>query len=485
MIKKDAIVTKILTLIQTGILSPGDKLPSLRQIAADNHVSLYTAIGAYDELVALGVIENLPKVGSFVLESGANVEQLLRMRNSALPVRQELESPETVRFYERYAEHLELSRETSSTQLSQEGIGESFYGDKAYGTLREIVRKVPVKNKWQFFQEEKNRLLSSIAQMMLPQQCFFLKENMLLFNSPMEALLLACVVCTATVAENGMALAIESPGCRFFRMCAQILNADYAEIPSDRETGLQVDALESELRAGRRFSALLCQSFRADPTGASMPMEEKLRLVELCKAHEIPLIEYDELGALQVGDDPPPPIKSMDHESVIFVSDLSCVLGSDLPLTYMEGGKYARRIASMQTFLGAFSASNESVAVAAGLIGKDMFGRVRALSGSVRACTELFRRKLESAAPESLRVYGNDAGPYLWIELPEGTVTKEFSKFASQNKVFVAPGPIFSSLEEAKRCFRVNCCAHRTEKNVAADAEALAEMLTAHLKKLG
>ncbi len=129
MIKKDAIVTKILTLIQTGILSPGDKLPSLRQIAADNHVSLYTAIGAYEELVAMGVIENLPKVGSFVLESGGSVEQLLRMRNSALPVRQELEAPETVRFYERYAEHLEMSRETSSTQLSQESIGESFYGD--------------------------------------------------------------------------------------------------------------------------------------------------------------------------------------------------------------------------------------------------------------------------------------------------------------------------------------------------------------------
>ena len=82
MIKKDAIVTRILTLIQTGILAPGDKLPSLRQIAADNHVSLYTAIGAYDELVAMGVINNVPKVGSFVLECGDNVEQLLKMRNS-------------------------------------------------------------------------------------------------------------------------------------------------------------------------------------------------------------------------------------------------------------------------------------------------------------------------------------------------------------------------------------------------------------------
>ncbi|MBR4157570.1 MAG: winged helix-turn-helix transcriptional regulator [Oscillospiraceae bacterium] len=115
MIKKDAIVTKILTLIQTGILSPGDKLPSLRQIAADNRVSLYTAIGAYEELVAMGVIENVPKVGSFVLDCGGNVEKLLKMRNSALPIRQELEAPENVRIYERYSENLQIARETEST----------------------------------------------------------------------------------------------------------------------------------------------------------------------------------------------------------------------------------------------------------------------------------------------------------------------------------------------------------------------------------
>ena len=485
MIKKDAIVTKILTLIQTGILAPGDKLPSLRQVAADNHVSLYTAIGAYEELVAMGVIENLPKVGSFVLDCGSRVEQLLRMRNSALPDRQALDAPEAVRFYERYAENLQISQKTESTQLSRECIGESFYGDTAYNTLREVVRKVPLNRKWQYFQEERNRLLSSIAQLMLPQKCFFLRENTQLFNNPMEALLLSIVVCSANARERGMVLGIESPGSRLFRICAQILNVDYVEIPSDCETGLAVDAFEEELRAGRRFMGLLCQSFHADPTGASMPMEEKERLVALCEKNDVPIIEYVPLGTLHVADDLPPPIKSINHESVIFISDLGCVLGSDLPLTYAESGKFARRIESMQTFCGAFSAANENIAVAAGLVGKEMFGPVKSLFSGIRSSTELFLRTFERAAPEGLRICGGSTGPYLWIELPEGVETKEFSRFASQNHVYVAPGPMFSQLEEAKRCFRVNCCAHRTAKNVAADAEALAKVLTLHLKKLG
>ena len=485
MIKKDAIVTRILTLIQTGILAPGDKLPSLRQIAADNHVSLYTAIGAYDELVAMGVINNVPKVGSFVLECGDNVEQLLKMRNSALPIRQELESPENVRIYERYTENLQTARETESTQLSREWIGESFYGDTQYNTLREIVRRVPVSKKWQFFQDEKNRLLSAIAQMMLPQQCYFLRENMHLFSNAMEALLMACVICCSTAAETGMSLALESPGSRLFRMCAQILNVDYVEIPSDRRTGLRVDALESEIRAGKRWLGLICQSFRADPTGASMPGEEKKRLVALCTRENIPIIEYDAVGCLQLADNPPPPIKSMNHESVIYISDMNCILGYDLPVVYMESGKYARRIESMRAFFGAFAATNESIAVAANMIGKDLLSHVKTLSAGVRASTEVFLRELERSAPDGLRICGGETGPYLWIELPEGTNTKEFSRFASQNRVFVAPGAMFSSLEESRGCFRVNCCAHRTAKEVAADARALGAMLTEHLNKLG
>ncbi len=485
MIKKDAIVTNILTLIQTGILSPGDKLPSLRQIAADNHVSLYTAIGAYEELVAMGVIENLPKVGSFVIESGTSIEQLLRMRNSALPVRQELESPEAIRFYERYSENLQISQKTESTQLSQECLAESFYGDTAYNTLREALRKAPLNRKWQYFQEERNRLLSAIAQLMLAQKCYFLRDNMQLFGNPMEALLMAVVICTVTAKERNMVLGIESPGSRLFRICAQILNVDFVEIPSDRVTGLRVDALESEIRAGRRFLGVLCQSFHADPTGASMSEEAKERLALLCEQHEIPIIEYDALGNLHLADAPPPPIKSRNHESVIFISDLSCVLGTDLPLTYAESGKFARRIEAMQTFCGAFSAANDNIAVAAGLVGKDMFGPVKSLFANVRSCTDMFLRTFESAAPEGLRIYGGSTGPYLWIELPEGTETKEFSRFASQNHVYVAPGPMFSQLEDAKRCFRVNCCAHRTAKSITADAEALAKVLTLHLKKLG
>lgn len=481
MTKKDAIVTRILSQIQTGMLMPGDKLPSLRQIADRNHVSLYTAIGAYEELVAMGVIENLPKVGSFVIDSGSDVSQLLKMRNISIPARQKLETSENVQYYERYTENLLASRHTSVTQFLQERIGEDFYEDGAYRALREVVRKVPEKKKWQYFLEERSRLISGLAQLMLAQKCYFMRDSMLLFRNPMEALLLSVFALRATAEDPDMVLAIESPCSRLFRISAYMLNVKYVEIPSDWRTGLRVDALETEIRSGKRFMGLLCQPRHADPTGASMPAEAKEQLIALCNQHGIPIIEYDWLGGLYLGEYPDPPIKSLDHESVIYISDLSGVLGYDLPLVYMESGKYAAQIASLQTFCRAFSATNEGVAIAAGMLGKELPNNAKTLTASIRSATETFVRELRAAVPPSVRVYGGDTGPYLWIELPDGTDAEEFSRFAAENRVYTAPGQMFSALPDAARCIRVNCCTHRQSKDVASDAEILGKIISAYL----
>lgn len=49
--------------IQTGRLQPGTALPSLREVARNNGLSLTTAIKAYAELEALGLIESAPRKG--------------------------------------------------------------------------------------------------------------------------------------------------------------------------------------------------------------------------------------------------------------------------------------------------------------------------------------------------------------------------------------------------------------------------------------
>lgn len=53
--------------IFSGALTPGDVLPSLRELARDLQVSLITVTGAYNDLAAEGLIGSRQDRGSVVL----------------------------------------------------------------------------------------------------------------------------------------------------------------------------------------------------------------------------------------------------------------------------------------------------------------------------------------------------------------------------------------------------------------------------------
>ncbi len=64
----EQIQTQILRFIEAGVLRPGDRLPSVRQLAQENGINPNTAARAYVELEIAGVVYNLPKKGVYVAD---------------------------------------------------------------------------------------------------------------------------------------------------------------------------------------------------------------------------------------------------------------------------------------------------------------------------------------------------------------------------------------------------------------------------------
>ena len=62
----EQIKTQIIALINSGILSPGDKLPSLRTLAAELSLNFNTIKKVFAQLEADGVIESRQGAGFFV-----------------------------------------------------------------------------------------------------------------------------------------------------------------------------------------------------------------------------------------------------------------------------------------------------------------------------------------------------------------------------------------------------------------------------------
>jgi GntR family transcriptional regulator len=77
------IVERIKHLVATGIIKPGDQLPTVRQLAADLRVNFNTIARAYRMLDESGVISTQQGRGTYVLEP-LPPERAQRLRTAAL-----------------------------------------------------------------------------------------------------------------------------------------------------------------------------------------------------------------------------------------------------------------------------------------------------------------------------------------------------------------------------------------------------------------
>lgn len=77
------IVERIGHLVATGVLKPGDQLPTVRQLATELRVNFNTVARAYRLLDEAGVISTQQGRGTFVLEGLSNA-QARELRQAAL-----------------------------------------------------------------------------------------------------------------------------------------------------------------------------------------------------------------------------------------------------------------------------------------------------------------------------------------------------------------------------------------------------------------
>lgn len=64
----EQIQTQILKFIEAGVLAPGDRLPSVRQLASDNGINPNTVAKAYAKMEENGYVYNIPKKGVYVAD---------------------------------------------------------------------------------------------------------------------------------------------------------------------------------------------------------------------------------------------------------------------------------------------------------------------------------------------------------------------------------------------------------------------------------
>ncbi|NQD94263.1 PLP-dependent aminotransferase family protein, partial [Pseudomonas sp. CrR25] len=329
---------QIAELIRSGMLAPGERVPSVRHASRTYGVSPSTVFQAYYLLEDRGLIQARARSGYFVREHaqhplnepeigalGAPTTEV-GVSELVFSVLASLKDPHTVPFGSAFpSPHLfPLPRLARSMAHSLRGLSpHAVIADMTEGNP-DLRRQIAL------------RYMASGVRLPL--------EELVISNGAMEALNL-CLQC---VTSPGDLVAIESPA---FYACLQVLERlqlKAVEIPVHPREGIDLETLAERL-AQLPIKACWFMSSLQNPLGASMSDDKKQALYQLLQRHQVPLIEDDVYAELYFGSQPPRPVKSFDREGLVMhCSSFSKSLAPGYRVGWVAGGRYAQQIGRLK-----------------------------------------------------------------------------------------------------------------------------------------
>ncbi|HEY9101144.1 PLP-dependent aminotransferase family protein [Chitinimonas sp.] len=428
--------------IRSGVLKPGDQVPSVRQLCALHDASPATVTHALHILEDRGLIEARPRQGFFV-----RTQSFAYPSQCALPGR-----PKAIELEGHRKLVMEFAQTCGNHFLGMSAIDDSLFPTKALKKLlvQQLHRNDNIVNDASYTGDI--ALREQIARRSLLLDCDFLPDEIVLTHGATEALDL----CLRLLTKPGDIVAIAAPGpLRTLEMLeGQGLQA--LEIPSHPCDGLSVDALEFALRH-HKVAALVVNANFPSPTGSLMPDKEKARLAELTGRHGVPVIEIDIFGELTHGPQRPKPVKAFDrHDNVLYCGDYRYVISPGFSVGYIAAGRHRLTLQACRKVHGEPVAALIQQTLASFMASGQYEPHLRRLRSQLASQMAAYRAAVFRYFPKGTRVACASGGMLLWLELPEGTDMTELQRRSHCEGYVFAPGALFSQGESFNNCLRIN-----------------------------
>ncbi|OLU21151.1 GntR family transcriptional regulator [Pseudomonas sp. PA1(2017)] len=442
----EKLADEIATLIRSGLLAPGEKVPSVRHASRTYGVSASTVFQAYYLLEDRGLIQARARSGYFVrehakrplhepqLRAGAAQATEVDVSELVFSVLGSLKDPHTVPFGSAFPspELFPLPRlARSMAQSVRDMPNHAVIADMTEGNP-DLRRQIALRY-----------MLSGVR---LPL------EELVITNGAMEALNL----CLQSVTEPGDLVAIESPAFYATLQVLERLKLKAVEIPVHPREGIDLDSLADSLQ---RLPIKACwfMSSLQNPLGASMSDTKKAALYELLQRHQVPLIEDDVYAELHYGAQPPKPVKSFDREGLVMhCGSFSKCLAPGYRVGWVAGGRHAQRIARLK-LMTTISPSVPAQAALADYLQHGGYDRhLRKLRHQLESQQGSMLASAARHFPADTRVTRPSGGYFLWFEFAERVDALQLFRLALAQGISLAPGPIFSATRGFGHCARLN-----------------------------
>lgn len=440
--------------ILDGVLKTGNKLPSLRTISNEYGVSISSILQAYYMLESKGLIEARPQSGYFVTYCNKlfpNVIATSKPNNASEP-----DETENIisKVYSEIGKHenLPLSLGVPSIELLPVA--------KLNKSLIQATRELENSGIMYEPVEGNVRLRRQIARYSYTWGGNLNEDEVIATSGCMNAL----AYCMMALASKGDTIAVESPVYFGILQLAQSLGLNVLELPTNAQTGIEIDALEKELKNNRIQLCLLVSNF-SNPLGSCMPDEHKKRVVSLLEYYNVPLIEDDLYGDVYFGSQRPKSCKTFDESgNVLWCGSFTKTLAPGYRVGWVAPGKFKDKIIKTKQFHTIASTTLTQEAIGSFLENGRYENHLRKLRNTLHANSLNFLRTIGQNFPEDTKVSRPQGGFILWLELNKNVDTLKLYELAIRHKISIAPGRMFTLQKQYNNCVRLSYGSHWNER---------------------
>lgn len=438
--------------IRAGVMSPGQRMPSVRALTRLHQVSLSTALQACRSLEDEGLLEARPRSGYFVRVPRRAAMPPVREPDPAatLDAAQYVGVHDRVSAFVAQSERHAVTTDFAAAYAHTEAYPAQALKDAAVRALRRQPELLvtPMGSKGD------PALRAVVARRALDAGMQLTADDIVVTQGCIEALNIAL----RAVAQPGDTIAVESPSYYGLLQVLESLGLRALEIPTSPHTGLSIEALELALQTHEHIKAVAVVPNFQNPLGCVMPDEHKARLVALCERWQLPLIEDDTYSALTDDGVPLKALKSWDRTgNVIHCASLRKVLAPGLRVGWISGGRWQARI---QMLKYAQSRANDALAqltlaeFMASSAHDRHLARLRRLLKNQR---EQMAEGIAACFPTGTRMSLPQGSLMLWVELPEARSAQAVFTTALKQGIRVVPGSLFSNAGRFDHFLRLSC----------------------------
>jgi len=477
---------QIRALVHAGDLRPGDRIPASRELATQLGVHRTTVANAYAELESEGLISGHVGRGTFIRGDG--------IARRITPVAHPAGMDGTLRWESLFADDRGEETLGRITQAAPRGTisfimarpATEFFPVEELRSCSNAIWKREAAEILQFGPTDGYPPLKQALVAQLRSEGYEAgDENLLITNGCQQALDLVC----KAFARPGENVLVENPG---YPGAVAIFTGGRARslgVPVQTESGpgstpgVDVSAIEAVLMQNHVKLMLLTPDFH-NPTGTTLPIAERRRLLEIAARFQVPIVEDHIYAQMRARGGPVPSLKQLDRSNlVIQIDSFSKIAFPGMrvgwiiaPAVVIERLRRVKQATDLHT--GQLPQAILAEFMRRGGLSRHLERTRKAYSGRLAALEQALTHHM----PAGTKWTHPEGGTCLWVELPPGFDSNELLIHSRERGVVFSPGRYFYLQNPEPNTLRLGF-AGLNEREIARGIATLADTLRGEMRK--